>query len=90
MDTPAFEVKNLSNFHFDLYLDADKVGYLNFSKDEGHFYLDYVYVSPAWRGHGVGQQIVARGLEMAAAAGLKPVGICGYAHAVMQYMNRNK
>lgn len=68
--------------------DGQEVGYLDFHVDEQHYYLDYVYVNPLFRGQSVGQKIVQVAIDNAQKNALKPVPICGYARTVMLRMTR--
>ena len=65
---------------------GQEMGYLDYHIDSQHYFLDYVYVNPAFRGQSVGQHIVRAALDFAQNQGLKAVPICGYARTVMQRM----
>lgn len=65
---------------------GQEMGYLDYHVDSVHYFLDYVYVNPAFRGQSVGQNIVRAALGFAQSQHLKAVPICGYAQTVMQRM----
>ncbi len=65
---------------------GQEMGYLDYHVDSVHYFLDYVYVNPAFRGQSVGQHIVRAALDFAQSQHLKAVPICGYARTVMQRM----
>lgn len=65
---------------------GQEMGYLNYHVDDAHYFLDYVYVDPTFRGQSIGQQIVRVALDRAQLDHLKAVPICGYARTVMQRM----
>lgn len=84
-----FKLVNHSANRFSLEnADGQEVGYLNYHVDAQNYYLDYVYVSPNFRGQSVGQHIVKAAMDASSAQSLKPVPICGYAKTVMQRMSR--
>ena len=64
--------------------DGQELGYLDFHVDDVYYYLDYVYVNPAFRGQSVGQDIVKAAIAAAEQRNLKPMPICGYAKVVMK------
>ena len=70
---------------FVLRLDGERHGFLEFTRPEGGIMrIEYVEVSPALRGTGLGKQLVATAVTFAKDAGLRVVPICSYARAVIQ------
>ena len=69
---------------FVLRVDGERLGYLEFTRpDVGVMRIEYVEVSPALRGTGLGRQLVAKAIDFAKEAKLRVVPICGYARAVI-------
>jgi uncharacterized protein len=69
---------------FVLRIDGERHGYLEFTRPEvGLMRIEYVEVSPALRGTGLGRQLVEKAVDFAKDARLRVVPICSYARAVI-------
>ena len=81
----SIEREELNGVHeFVLRVDGERLGYLEFTRpDVGVMRIEYVEVSPALRGTGLGRQLVAKAIDFAKEAKLRVVPICGYARAVI-------
>ncbi|MDO5655021.1 MAG: N-acetyltransferase [Flavobacteriaceae bacterium] len=75
------------NRRIDMFLDDQKVGYLDFHENMETFFLDYVFVDPEFRGREVGVEIVKAGLRLAQEKNLNPRPVCGYAAVIMRRNN---
>ena len=84
--TVSIEREELNGVHeFVLRIDGEKCGFLEFSRpDVGMMRIEYVEVSPACRGTGLGRQLVEKAVAFATEAKLRVVPICSYARAVIQ------
>lgn len=82
----AIEREELNGVHeFVLRIDGERCGFLEYTRpDVGVMRIEYVEVSPALRGTGLGKQLVEKAVAFAKDASLKVVPICSYARAVIQ------
>ncbi|HJU43336.1 MAG TPA: GNAT family N-acetyltransferase, partial [Vicinamibacterales bacterium] len=65
-------------------INGERHGYLEFTRPEvGLMRIEYVEVSPALRGTGLGRQLVEKAVDFAKDAQLRVVPICSYARAVI-------
>jgi uncharacterized protein len=82
----SIEREEVNGVHeFVLRLDGERFGFLEFTRPEvGVMRIEYVEVSPALRGTGLGRQLVEKAVAFAQEATLKIVPICSYARAVIQ------
>ena len=83
--TVSIEREELNGVHeFVLRIDGERHGFLEFTRPEvGLMRIEYVEVSPALRGTGLGRQLVAKAVDFAKDASLRVVPICSYARAVI-------
>ena len=83
--TVSIEREELNGVHeFVLRIDGERQGYLEFTRPEvGLMRIEYVEVSPALRGTGLGRQLVEKAVDFAKDAKLRVVPICSYARAVI-------
>ena len=83
--TVSIEREELNGVHeFVLRIDGERHGYLEFTRPEvGLMRIEYVEVSPALRGTGLGRQLVEKAVDFAKDARLRVVPICSYARAVI-------
>lgn len=83
--TVSIEREELNGVHeFVLRIDGERHGFLEFTRPEvGLMRIEYVEVSPALRGTGLGRQLVEKAVDFAKAAQLRVVPICSYARAVI-------
>lgn len=81
----SIEREELNGVHeFVLRIDGERHGFLEFSRPEvGLMRIEYVEVSPALRGTGLGRQLVEKAVDFAKDAKLRVVPICSYARAVI-------
>jgi predicted GNAT family acetyltransferase len=81
----SIEREELNGVHeFVLRIDGERHGYLEFTRPEvGLMRIEYVEVSPALRGTGLGRQLVEKAVDFAKDARLRVVPICSYARAVI-------
>ncbi len=81
----SIDREELNGVHeFVLRLDGERHGFLEFTRPEvGLMRIEYVEVSPEFRGAGLGRQLVEKAVEFARDAGLRVVPICSYARAVI-------
>lgn len=81
----SIEREELNGVHeFVLRIDGERHGFLEFTRPEvGLMRIEYVEVSPALRGTGLGRQLVEKAVDFAKDAKLRVVPICSYARAVM-------
>jgi uncharacterized protein len=81
----SIEREELNGVHeFVLRIDGERHGFLEFTRPEvGLMRIEYVEVSPALRGTGLGKQLVEKAVDFAKDAKLRVVPICSYARAVM-------
>jgi predicted GNAT family acetyltransferase len=77
--------EELNGVHeFVLRVDGERQGFLEFTRPEvGLMRIEYVEVSPALRGTGLGRQLVEKAVDFARDAELRVVPICSYARAVI-------
>jgi predicted GNAT family acetyltransferase len=77
--------EELNGVHeFVLRVDGERHGFLEFTRPEvGLMRIEYVEVSPALRGTGLGRQLVEKAVDFAKDAKLRVVPICSYARAVI-------
>ena len=85
MKTVSIEREELNGVHeFVLRIDGERHGFLEFTRPEvGLMRIEYVEVSPALRGTGLGRQLVEKAVDFAKDAKLRVVPICSYARAVI-------
>ena len=85
MKTVSIEREELNGVHeFVLRIDGERHGFLEFTRPEvGLMRIEYVEVSPALRGTGLGRQLVEKAVGFAKDAQLRVVPICSYARAVI-------
>ena len=85
MQTVSIEREELNGVHeFVLRIDGERHGFLEFTRPEvGLMRIEYVEVSPALRGTGLGRQLVEKAVDFAKDARLRVVPICSYARAVI-------
>ena len=83
--TVSIEREELNGVHeFVLRIDGERHGFLEFTRPEvGLMRIEYVEVSPALRGTGLGRQLVEKAVDFAKDAKLRVVPICSYARAVI-------
>ena len=83
--TVSIEREELNGVHeFVLRIDGERHGFLEFTRPEvGLMRIEYVEVSPALRGTGLGRQLVEKAVDFAKDASLRVVPICSYARAVI-------
>ena len=83
--TVSIEREELNGVHeFVLRIDGERHGFLEFTRPEvGLMRIEYVEVSPALRGTGLGKQLVEKAVDFAKDAKLRVVPICSYARAVI-------
>ena len=83
--TVSIEREELNGVHeFVLRIDGERQGFLEFTRPEvGLMRIEYVEVSPALRGTGLGRQLVEKAVDFAKDASLRVVPICSYARAVI-------
>ena len=83
--TVSIEREELNGVHeFVLRIDGERHGFLEFTRPEvGLMRIEYVEVSPALRGTGLGRQLVEKAVAFAKDAELRVVPICSYARAVI-------
>jgi uncharacterized protein len=81
----TIEREELNGVHeFVLRIDAERFGFLEFTRPEvGVMRIEYVEVSPALRGTGLGRQLVEKAVAFAKENQLKVVPVCSYARAVI-------
>ena len=81
----SIEREELNGVHeFVLRIDGERHGFLEFTRPEvGLMRIEYVEVSPALRGTGLGRQLVEKAVDFAKDAKLRVVPICSYARAVI-------
>jgi uncharacterized protein len=86
MKKVSIDREELNGVHeFVLRIDGERLGFLEFTRpDVGVMRIEYVEVSPALRGTGLGRQLVAKAVDFARDAKLRIVPICSYARAVIQ------
>ena len=82
----SIEREELNGVHeFVLRIDGERLGFLEFTRpDVGVMRIEYVEVSPALRGTGLGRQLVTKAVDFAREAQLRIIPICSYARAVIQ------
>ena len=82
----SIDREELNGVHeFVLRIDGERLGFLEFTRpDVGVMRIEYVEVSPALRGTGLGRQLVAKAVDFAREAQLRIIPICSYARAVIQ------
>jgi predicted GNAT family acetyltransferase len=69
---------------FVLLLDGKKVGTMDYHRSQPRVvHVDYVEVSPRFRGTGLGRRLVEAAVDWARETGVTLVPICGYARAVL-------
>ena len=81
-----FEIKHFqdgSRGRFYLVAPDQTVGEMTYRVSKDVMYVDHVVVSPAFRGQGLGQDLVQAGVEFAREQGVAVRPICSYAQAVM-------
>ena len=85
METVSIEREELNGVHeFVLRIDGERRGFLEFTRPEvGLMRIEYVEVSPALRGTGLGRRLVEKAVDFAKDAKLRVVPICSYARAVI-------
>ena len=83
--TVSIEREELNGVHeFVLRIDGERRGFLEFTRPEvGLMRIEYVEVSPALRGTGLGRRLVEKAVDFAKDARLRVVPICSYARAVI-------
>jgi len=83
--TVSIEREELNGVHeFVLRIDGERHGFLEFTRPEvGLMRIEYVEVSPALRGTGLGRQLVEKAVDFARDAKLRIIPICSYARAVI-------
>ena len=83
--TVSIEREELNGVHeFVLRIDGERHGFLEFTRPEvGLMRIEYVEVSPALRGTGLGRQLVEKAVDFAKDAKLRVIPICSYARAVI-------
>ena len=83
--TVSIEREELNGVHeFVLRIDGERHGFLEFTRPEvGLMRIEYVEVSPALRGTGLGRRLVEKAVDFAKDAQLRVVPICSYARAVI-------
>jgi predicted GNAT family acetyltransferase len=83
--TVSIEREELNGVHeFVLRIDGERHGFLEFTRPQvGLMRIEYVEVSPALRGTGLGRQLVEKAVDFAKDAKLRVVPICSYARAVI-------
>ena len=81
----SIEREELNGVHeFVLRIDGERHGFLEFTRPEvGVMRIEYVEVSPALRGTGLGRQLVEKAVAFARDAELRVIPICSYARAVI-------
>ena len=81
----SIEREELNGVHeFVLRIDGERQGFLEFTRPEvGLLRIEYVEVSPALRGTGLGRQLVEKAVDFANDAKLRVLPICSYARAVI-------
>ena len=85
--TPQVSIarEELNGVHeFVLRIDGERQGFLEFTRPEvGLLRIEYVEVSPALRGTGLGRQLVEKAVDFANDAKLRVLPVCSYARAVI-------
>ena len=81
----SIDREELNGVHeFVLRIDGERHGFLEFTRPEvGLMRIEYVEVSPALRGTGLGRQLVEKAVDFAKDTELRVVPICSYARAVI-------
>jgi predicted GNAT family acetyltransferase len=81
----SIQREELNGVHeFVLRIDGERQGFLEFTRPEiGVMRIEYVEVSPALRGTGLGLQLVEKAVDFAKEAKLRVIPICSYARAVI-------
>lgn len=70
---------------FELMSNGTRVGHLSYSlPDSGTMTVDYVEVSPAFRGKGMGEHLVGAAVAWARETKREVVPLCSYARTVMR------
>jgi uncharacterized protein len=75
-------VNNVLETRFQVVLSGH-LALLDYQVKAGVFQIDYVYVPAAYRGHGIGGQLVEAALAYAQSEGLRVDPICSYARAYL-------
>lgn len=69
---------------FTLRVGAAAAGRLDFRREAGILWIDYVVVEPSFRGRGLGVPLVAAAVAWARETGDRVSPVCGYARRVLE------
>lgn len=83
MDTPTGDRLERGDAQIVLRRGGRVIGYLDWRPGAGLIHIDYVYVDPSLRGHGLGARLVDAAVAHARETGRRLVPICGYARLVL-------
>lgn len=83
VDMPADDRLERSDAQIVLRRGGRAIGHLDWRSGPALIHIDYVYVDPSLRGHGVGARLVEAAVAHARETGRRLVPICGYARRML-------
>jgi predicted GNAT family acetyltransferase len=77
-------VDNREQSRYELWVGSTRAGLIQYLPEEDTVLLVHTEVDPAFAGHGLGERLVAGGLEDLRARGLKLVPLCPFVRAYLR------